>query len=360
MIYNAIGMMSGSSLDGLDIVYVEFQEVSGKWTFEIKSAETGSFTRALQKRLMNATQLPAREYLKLDFDFGKYCGESVNAFLKKNRLSKKTDVIGCHGHTTFHEPHKGIEHQLGNGAVMSAITKIPVVTQLRSMDVALGGQGAPIVPIGEKLLFGENRYYLNIGGIANVSVHDKKKIIAFDICAANRILNMLSAQLHKKYDKGGQMALRGKLNQQLLNKLNKQKYYSHAYPKSLPNSFGTDIIFPIIRKSEIDVRDALSTYTEHIAQQVVKAILPFRRKQRDMMVITGGGALNTYLVSRLNSYLEKINVGIVIPEKEIIEYKEALIMALMAVLRLRNENNVLSSVTGAGRNSVNGALWFGK
>lgn len=360
MDYSAIGMMSGSSLDGLDIVFAQFHEDEGKWSFNIVESETVPFSNALQKRLLNSTQLNVHDYLALDADFGKFCGERVNNFLKKNKPVKKADVIGCHGHTTYHEPAKGITQQIGNGAAIAAITGIPVVTEMRSVDVALGGQGAPVVPIGEKFLFGNHRYYLNIGGIANLSVHDKGKTIAFDVCPANRVLNMLASLAHKKYDKNGQMASSGKRSPSLFSKLNKQKYYSEAYPKSLANSFGTDIIYPIITNSGIKTADALNTYTEHIAWQVMKSVEPFRRKKRDSILVTGGGALNVYLTNRLRNFLDKLNIEIIIPDKQTVEFKEALIMAFIAVLRIRNEVNVLSSVTGASRDSVNGALFSGK
>lgn len=360
MVYRAVGLMSGSSLDGLDMVFVTFQEDKGKWTFEIKAGETGSFPDALRRSLLSATELNARDYLLLHTRFGRFCGERVNAFLKKNDLAGKTDVIGTHGHTTFHMPEKGMTHQLGEGAAIAAVSGIPVVSDLRSMDVALGGQGAPIVPVGEKLLFAGHKYYLNIGGIANISVHERNKVTAFDVCPANRVLNMLASLKKRKYDDNGQMASKGTIDHALLKKLNQLKFYKMAYPKSLANDFGTDVIFPMIMESKISVPDALNTYCEHIAQQVANAVSLFQGKRKENLLVSGGGALNGFLISRIKHALERLNVSISVPAPEIIHYKEALIMALIAVLRMRNEQNVYASVTGAEKSSVGGALWFGK
>ena len=359
MDYNAVGIMSGSSMDGLDIAFVRFSEHKGKWAFNIVHAETKAISNSWIKKLSNATALNAKDYLMLHTAFGQYCGERVQAFLQENKVGK-IDCIGFHGHTTFHLPAKQTTHQLGDGAAVSAITGIPVIADLRALDVALGGQGAPIIPIGEKLLFTGYDYYLNIGGIANVSMHHGKKIIAFDVCPANRVLNMLAALAGKKFDKDGTMASEGIVNKALLTKLNALGYYRKAYPKSLANDFGTDTIYPLIINKEKNVRDALATCVEHIAKQVTAAIEMYREKTTGKLMVTGGGALNQFLVARLKYHLMQMGIEVAVPEKSIIEFKEALVMALIAVLRLRNEPNVLATVTGAARDSCNGALWSGK
>ena len=171
MTYSAIGLMSGSSLDGLDIILAEFSESQGQWAYKIKAADCTRFSAKLKSRLANAIHLPANEYMLLHTDFARWCGEKTNEFLKENKIRKKPQIIGSHGHTTFHIPERGMTHQLGDGATIAAITGVPVVSDLRNTDVALGGQGAPIVPIGEKLLFPSYQYFLNIGGISNVSIH---------------------------------------------------------------------------------------------------------------------------------------------------------------------------------------------
>jgi anhydro-N-acetylmuramic acid kinase len=286
-------------------------------------------------------------------------------------LDHKVNLIASHGHTTFHLPAQKMTHQLGDGAAIAAITGLPVISDLRSLDVALGGQGAPIVPMGEKLLFPAYHYFLNIGGIANLSIHNKTtnnenlysakpEIIAFDICAANRVLNMLSSEKGFQYDADGNLAAQGKVNPDLLNRLNRLEYYTLAYPKALANSFGTDIVFPVIKEFQLSVEDALATYVEHISMQVKNSLMPFfdNGKMQSLM-ITGGGAFNKFLIKKMAEYLSEINFEISIPEDEVVNYKEALIMALLGTLRWREQYTVLSSVTGASRNSIGGALWLG-
>ncbi len=359
MNYTAIGIMSGSSMDGLDIACVEFSEQKGKWSFNIVAAETKTISAAWIRRLMASTTLSAKDYLLLHTNFGSYCGEKVLTFLKENKIQKKIDCIGFHGHTTFHLPQQKMTHQLGDGAALAAITGIPVVSDLRALDVALGGQGAPIVPIGESLLFSDHNYFLNIGGIANISIHQQKRVIAFDVCPANRVLNMLAALAKKKFDKNGMMAAKGIVNEALLKKLNTLNYYRKAYPKSLANDFGTGIVFPLIRKFEKNIDNGLATYTEHIAWQVMHSIRKNKNKNDGRLLVTGGGALNKFLIERLQYHFGKIGVDVIVPGKDIVNYKEALVMALIGVLRLRNEKNVLATVTGASRDSSGGALWSG-
>ncbi len=361
MVYRVIGLMSGSSLDGLDIVFTEIEENGGKWKYQITTADCIPYTPEWTKRLQNATSLYAYDYMLLHADYGHYIGEQVNAFIEKNSLHYKVGLIASHGHTTFHSPTQKMTAQLGDGAAIAAVTKLPVVADLRAMDVALGGQGAPIVPIGEKLLFSEYDFFLNIGGIANISKNDEQ-YIAFDVCPANRVLNMLAAELGHAFDAGGELAASGQLNQELLNKLNTLDYYKKEYPKSLANDFGTDVIYPLIKRFNIETIDALRTYTEHIAIQITNAIASIHTttETERKLLITGGGAFNHFLVERLQTLLQPLNIKAIVPEEELVLYKESLIMALIAILRWREESNTISSVTGATRSSVGGALWMGQ
>ncbi len=371
MIYNVIGLMSGSSLDGLDIAFVEFTETAGQWDYEIKCAACIEYENEWIEKLKNAIHLPAGDYQLLHTDYGRFLGEKVNEFSDKFQLEHKISLISSHGHTTFHFPEKKMTHQLGDGAAIAAETQLPVVTDLRSVDIAFGGEGAPIVPLGEKLLFPDYHYFLNIGGIANISINskqrnntdsysDKNDIIAFDICAANRVLNMLSSEKNKAYDEDGRMASSGKINDALLEKLNSLEYFSHPYPKSLANSFGTDIIYPLIKSFDLTTEDSLATFAEHISIQIKRALQGyFSKTDLQQLMITGGGAFNKFLVERISKHLQEINFEVFIPADEVVNYKEALIMALLGTLRWREQYTVLSSVTGATRNSIGGALWLG-
>jgi anhydro-N-acetylmuramic acid kinase len=363
MIYKAIGIMSGSSLDGLDIAFVHFQENAGKWNFELTKTTCYKYDAEWINKLQSAYLLNAFQYQLLHTEYGHYIGRQTNNFIEENNLHYNVQLIVSHGHTAFHSPEKKMTAQLGDGASIAAETGINTITDLRAMDVALGGQGAPIVPIGEMLLLGAHDFFLNLGGIANLSFNNKEKFIAFDVCPANRVLNMLANEIEKEYDNNGAIASTGKVNEELLSKLNALEYYGNAYPKSLPNSFGTEIIFPIIKNSGCSIPDALRTYTEHIIVQIKNAIEIFPNHSpftiHHSLLATGGGAHNNFLIERLQQTLQPLNITITIPGKNIIDFKEAIIMAFIGVLRWREENNVLASVTGAKRNSIGGAVWIG-
>jgi len=357
MIYRAIGIMSGSSLDGLDIAFVEFLETGGKWSYEIIQADCVKYSKEWEDNLRNAVTLSALDYQLLHTTYGHYIGQQVNAFIEKHGLEHKVQLIASHGHTTFHIPKQQLTAQLGDGAAIAAETNLHVVSDLRSLDVALGGQGAPIVPVGEKLLFTGYDYFLNIGGIANISIKESGRHVAYDVCAANRVLNMLAAENGSAYDDGGKLAAAGNLDTYLLNELNSLDYYSQPYPKSLPNSFGTDLVFPIIKGSGLSLQDGLRTYVEHIAVQISNTIAAPQETKK--MLVTGGGAYNTFLMESLKEVLLPLNIDVAVPDEKTVQYKEAVIMALIGLLRWREEENVLASVTGASRASVGGALWIG-
>jgi anhydro-N-acetylmuramic acid kinase len=367
MTYRAIGLMSGSSLDGLDIAFVEFVYNAGNWSFEIIATDCREYNEEWKTRLQNATSLNALDYQLLHADYGHYIGKEVNRFIEENSLHYKVGLIASHGHTTFHVPQRKMTAQLGDGASIAAETCLPVVSDLRAMDLAFGGQGAPIVPIGEKYLLKDYDMYLNLGGIANISFNHPDKYIAFDICPANRVLNMIIAKEGKEYDAGGALAATGKINDQLLKKLNALSYYSQPFPKSLANSFGTEEVYPIVQTASLSSADALATFVEHIVQQIKFSIANWQttnnsdpRTTSHKMLVTGGGAFNTFLVNRLSEELKELSVDVVVPDTGLVQYKEALIMAFIGVLRWRQEYSVLSSVTGAARDSIGGAVWIGQ
>ncbi len=373
MEYRAIGIMSGSSLDGLDIACAEFTHQGGKWTYRLLEADCHSYPDEWVKKLSGATRLPAREYLLLHSEYGHYLGQQVNLFIDRYGLSYRVALVASHGHTTFHMPDARMTAQLGDGSAIAAQTQLPVVSDLRALDVAFGGQGAPIVPIGEKLLMDDYDYFLNLGGIANISIYtiDQPGPVAFDICPANRVLNMLANEAGKDYDEGGAMAASGQVHTALLTQLNDLDYYKKPPPKSLANDFGTDVIYPMIRDSGCGIPDALRTCCEHIAVQLHKAISTINDSvlrtpaselppPASRLLATGGGALNDFLVSCIREKLGTLAIGVQVPDEKLVNYKEALIMAFIGVLRWRQEYNVLSTVTGAARHSIGGALWTGQ
>jgi anhydro-N-acetylmuramic acid kinase len=359
MVYKVLGLMSGSSLDGLDIAYCHLEETGGVWKYQIMNSACITLPEDFKTKFVNINSTSIHEYLTLDSAFGKWQGVQINEFIINNNLEHKVDLIASHGHTTLHNPAQGYSAQIGCGAQMAAATGIVVINNLRSVDVALGGQGAPIVPIAEQLLFKDYNAFLNIGGISNISIANENNIIAFDVCPANRVLNYLSNIISLQYDANGAEAAKGNVHQQLLNELNALQFYQKQAPKSLSNEFGTAIILPIFEKYNCSIQDKLRTACEHIAIQIVAAIEVNNINKTPLkMLITGGGAFNTFLINLIKDKCAKHNCEIAIPDAETINYKEALAMALIGALRWREENNVLASVTGASRNSIGGALWL--
>lgn len=356
--------MSGSSLDGLDIVFTELEESGGKWSYLIRHAACTEYEPEWKGKLQQAHSLNALDYLRLDAAYGHYIGQKINEFIAAFSLQHQVQLICSHGHTCFHEPQNRMTAQLGNGAAIAAATGINVVSDLRSLDIALGGQGAPIVPLGEKLLFPDHALLLNLGGIANISAASSNGYAAFDICPANRVLNMLAEAAGQAYDKDGLLATKGFVRDEALAKMNQQEYYVRPFPKSLSNDFGTDIIYPVLRQANLSAPDALRTMVEHIVIQVTRStgrlLNSFKNERPTKMLVTGGGAHNSFLMKRLASSLSVMGIALETPDTEVIDYKEALIMALLGVLRWREENTVLHTVTGASRSSIGGAVWIGQ
>ena len=360
MVYKVIGLMSGSSLDGLDIAHVQLEEVRGRWSYEILQAECLPYTDKWVASLHHARDLNIPDFLRLHTAYGKYLGDQVNEFIARRNLAHQVHFIASHGHTVFHEPEHRTTCQLGDGAAIAAATRLPVISDLRAMDVALGGQGAPIVPIGDKLLFGDYDYLLNIGGIANITIQPGGAVLAFDICPANQILNTLSAREGKTMDEGGAMAASGSLLPDVQDELDNAAYYKLPPPKSLSNEAARDLVFPILLQSEHSPCDLLHTYTLHIATQIAEAIKRYPHgKAEAKLLATGGGAFNSFLMAETQKRLAPYGITIVVPDDKVVKYKEALVMALIGALRWREEANVLCSVTGASRDSIGGALWLG-
>lgn len=343
----AIGAMSGTSLDGLDIAAVEFEFKNNQWKFEIAEATTVSYSPEWTEKLKNAHTLPGEKLMELNAEYGIFTGKEINKFIGQSGF--QPDLIASHGHTIFHQPEKHFTLQIGSGAEIAAITKTTTVADFRTTDIALGGQGAPLVPVGDKLLFSGFDYCLNIGGFANVSYNDKNRRLAFDIGPANFALNHFAEKQGVPFDKGGELGRKGTLNYKLLAELNNLGYYTQEPPKSLGREWMEDVFFPLIRKFDISDFDKMRTIYEHIAIQIANA-----GASSGKLLITGGGAFNTFLVERIKYHS---NLEIVIPDAIIINYKEALIFAFLGVLRLQNQINCYASVTGAVKDSSVGVVF---
>ena len=344
--YSAIGLMSGTSLDGLDICHVKFSK-SENWNFEILAAETISYEENWKLKLQNANQLSAEDLLALDKEFGFFLGEKTQEFILKQNISE-LDVIASHGHTVFHQPHRKFTLQIGDGRAIKIITNKTVVYDFRSQDVLMGGNGAPLVPIGDELLFSEFDACLNLGGFSNISLKKNEERIAFDISPVNVVLNFFAEKLGKNYDENGDFAKNGNINLAILEQLNALNFYKKQHPKSLGIEFVNAEIFPLLKAETPE--NVLATFTEHIAIQISKV---FNENQLKKVLVTGGGAFNAYLIEKLN---EKTTSEIIIPDEKIINFKEALIFALMGILRLNNEVNVLCSATGSSANHSSGII----
>jgi anhydro-N-acetylmuramic acid kinase len=352
--YKVIGLMSGTSLDGLDIAYCIFSLKDGRWDYEIVVAETVAYSQEFKNKLANIYNGSAAEIAMLHHHYGKFTGEEVKKFI--NKYSLTPDLIASHGHTVFHRPAMGFTFQIGSGADISAVTELPVVCDFRSIDVATGGQGAPLVPIGDLQLFGEYDMCLNLGGIANVSYDDEGKRMAFDICPVNIPLNKLAAQLGKPYDENGDLARKGNLNSNLLKHLNQLSYYRQPFPKSMGKEWIDENVLPLL-KPELDTKDTLYTFSRHIAEQIAAVTSKFgEKKLKTSVLVTGGGAFNSFLIQLFEEYVPE-NISYIIPDKKTIMFKEALIFAFLGVLRVRNINNCLFKVTGAKKDTIGGALY---
>jgi anhydro-N-acetylmuramic acid kinase len=359
MEYNVIGLMSGSSLDGLDIAFVKLREDSGKWHYEWLATECMPYSDEWCEKLRSAQTMNVPAFLRMHTEYGHFIGQSINIFLEKHRGGEKVDFIASHGHTVFHEPENGVTYQLCDGASIAAETGIPVISDLRNMDIALRGQGAPIVPIGDKLLFGDYDYLLNLGGIANISIQSRS--LAFDICPCNQLLNYYALKTGHVYDDGGQLARTGTVHNDLLDQLGMQAFYQQTPPKSLSNEFSKQQILPQIDEAKLDLPDALATCSMHIVECITAALKPYMQDvKHSRLLVSGGGAFNTFLIEQLSKALKPYNVEVVVPDERLIQYKEALVMALIGALRWRSEVNVLASVTGASFDSIGGAIWSGK
>ncbi|HEX8545966.1 MAG TPA: anhydro-N-acetylmuramic acid kinase [Cytophagaceae bacterium] len=348
--YKVLGLMSGTSLDGLDIALCKFTFLDHRWQYSILEAETVSYSPEEKEILSSLMTTTAVELIHQDRRFGSYMGREVNKFLKKHNTT--VDFVSSHGHTVFHQPEKGMTLQIGHGAALHGETSIPTVCDFRSLDVALSGQGAPLVPIGDELLFPDHTYCLNLGGISNISTKKTGKRTAYDICPVNLVLNLLANKKGLSYDAGGELARVGKYNQELFDELNGLDFYQTKGPKSLGREWIDTVVFPLIESYAHSTEDKLHTFCHHIGYQISRSIAD--ADSNHDLFITGGGAFNTFLIEAIQNYVQ---VKILIPESKIVMFKEALIFAFLGVLRVRGEVNCLSAVTGSKHDNVGGAIW---
>ncbi len=348
---HSIGVMSGTSLDGIDIAHVKLR-CDKTYSFEILNAVTIPYSNHWKSLLKKGFHLSGEKLTQLDADYGILLGNTVKQFISDYTIEiDKIDFIASHGHTIYHNPAKNYTLQIGNGPYIASITGIKTICDFRVQDIALGGQGAPLAPIGDELLFSNYDYCLNLGGFSNISLNRNKQRIAYDICPVNIILNHFVNTLHLEYDDKGAIASNGIIDKNLLKELNSLPFYTHIKPKSLGYEFIEETILPIIEKYSLDIKDILRTFVEHIAIQISNKIDSDLSKT---LLITGGGAYNLFLIDRIQSYTK---TKLIIPDESIINYKEALIFSLLGFLKEESKNNCLKSVTGASKDHSSGVVY---
>lgn len=347
-VFHALGLMSGTSLDGTDLAYCCFEETATGWSYKLLAAACVDWSRAWKTELSQAHTLPAEALAALDVRLGTEFGRLAAEFIAAQQLPQP-DFVASHGQTVFHQPELGFTTQIGSGAALAAASKLPVICDFRTADVALGGQGAPLVPIGDQLLFGSYTACLNLGGFGNISYEQDGERLAFDTGPANIVLNPIAQQLGHSYDKGGALAASGNVLPELLEKLNALPYYAQLPPKSLGREWIEAAVNPLLPASAAPV-DLLRTLVEHIALQIGR-VAP----QHGNMLVTGGGARNTFLIERLQAHCA---CAVHVPDGQLVDYKEAIVFGLLGVLRQLGRANTLASVTGATANACGGAVFL--
>ncbi len=354
-VYKVLGLMSGTSLDGLDMAYCHIWEEKSGWQFTIERTKELPYSDEMREYLKNAIHLSEKDHAQLHKDYGKWLGEQSKTFIEESGI--EVDFIASHGHTSHHRPEDGVTFQLGDGQVLANVSGKQVVCDFRTKDVGLGGQGAPLVPIGDRLLFHDYDFCLNLGGISNISFEKEGKRIAYDIGMANMPLNYITHKMGLDYDENGKLARSGKLDEELLKKLNNLDYYRLPYPKSTGYEWFTSKVVPLIEASESPEADLLRTFIHHNCEQIASQVHKHADQPKSKLLVTGGGALNQFFMDVLQDKLGPM-VEAIIPNTTLIAYKEALVFALMGVLRLKGITNVLNSVTGAHEDSCSGEVYF--
>lgn len=342
-----MGVMSGSSLDGIDLACCTFEEIDRKWHYRILAGRTVAYDPALRERLLVASRSTGLELARLHRDVGDAIGHAVTAFLP----DAPAELVSSHGHTIFHQPSESLTTQVGCGARIAALGGLPVVCDLRSKDVALGGQGAPLVPLGERLLFPGHQAFLNLGGISNLSIHGSTTL-GYDIGICNQALDHLAAEAGMPYDANGDLARTGRVDETLLQALNDLPFHAQSPPRSLGREWSEAEVLPLISGPGISLRDRMRTVVEHIAFQVGREL---DRHGTSDVLVTGGGAHHGLLMERIAACTR---ARVERPERELIDQKEALIFALLGLLRWQGRPTALASVTGALRDSVGGAVYL--
>ena len=360
--HHIIGLMSGSSIDGLDIAFCRFEfdesPKKGQIQWQIIESTTVPYPINWQNRLRKTTSMSAPELLETDAALGRWMGQEVKKFIHEKEL--KVDLVASHGHTVFHFPEKGYSLQIGNGNHLAEKCGLPVIYDFRMADIAAGGQGAPLAPVVDEWLFTDYDFFLNLGGIANVACHTKDGFVGYDVIGANQTLDALAGKLDLAYDKGGQIAAQGTINHQLFESIQQIGFFQENYPKSLDNQWVVKNMTQPILAFNDSIPNKMATMVELIAKNIgteINQLLPIAKREKHQMLVTGGGTHNTFLMEKINHYCDD-HIEIIIPKKEIIDSKESLLIALLGLLNFYGVPNSSPTVTGANQNTL-GGVWAG-
>ncbi|MCK9450384.1 MAG: anhydro-N-acetylmuramic acid kinase [Bacteroidales bacterium] len=349
-IISAVGLMSGSSLDGLDLAAVDFWQENGRWYYDIKKTAFYPYAENWQQKLQEAFYLDSPKLAALDLEYGSYLGALTLDFIQQNQL--KPTLVASHGHTVFHQPEKGLTLQIGQGQAIADACKCLVINDFRSEDVSKGGQGAPLVPIGDRLLFADYEICLNIGGIANISFEENGNRLAFDCCMANQGLNFIAGFVGLPYDENGKLAADGKIIPELFEALNAEDYFKKPPPKSLGREFFESNQRELLLRWRNNPADAARTYAGHSAFQIARSVAHLPRGK---VLVTGGGAFHKLMITKLKHFsIHQIEVG----SEQLINYKEAMIFAFLGVLKQQGKINIFATYTGALSDSSSGVCWY--
>ncbi|PWI31272.1 anhydro-N-acetylmuramic acid kinase [Flavobacteriaceae bacterium LYZ1037] len=348
--YRIVGVMSGTSLDGVDLVFATFNNIQGNWSFKIHTSKTLAYTNEWFNTLKHLVLKPLEELQEIDIKYTEYLAGIIQDFIHENKITH-LDAICSHGHTALHQPEEGMTYQIGNLPSLFQILQRTIVCNFRVQDVTLGGQGAPLVPIGDKLLFSKYDFCLNLGGFANISFEKNNQRVAYDICPVNIVLNHYVSKLGFDFDDKGTIASRGSVHQKLLDQLNELEFYKQEPPKSLGLEWVNKNTIPLIDGYKLPIETILRTFVEHIAIQISNNI---NHQEKACVLITGGGAYHQFLIQNIQ---KKTANTLEIPENALVEFKEALVFGFLGVLKLRNEINCLQSVTGANYNHSSGVIF---
>ncbi|WP_170227048.1 anhydro-N-acetylmuramic acid kinase [Luteibaculum oceani] len=347
--YHAIGVMSGSSMDGLDIALCKFAKIDNKWEYEVLASHPKEFPGNVREALVKSTDLSAKDFFQLDAAFGDWIGHNVKMVVQD--LNELPLFAAVHGHTVFHYPQSGYSTQLGDGAHIAAKSGIPAITSFRQLNIAYKGQGAPLVPFGDLHLFPEYDACLNLGGIANISLHAANQLKAWDISPCNQVFNYLAQKMGQAFDRDGVIAISGKVEPDLLTQLNRLEFYQEAIPKSMGNHFIKDQVIPLLEKYDCSVPNKMKTFQKHVEDKIFEALTHSDAKK---VLVTGGGAFNTALIKDLQD--NELGIAFHIPSKEVVENKEAIIFAFLGLFRWFGLPNILASYSGATKDCSGGTI----